>query len=196
MMPWVECHNHKPYEDTLYRVLDPQGNIKREFTEPREPLEPWGTADFEYFYGRPLKSIVEKRRKQLYVPEDVLRVLEEASCGNHMDLEEVEKDFEPETYQIITQHAMKKGEQICFNYGRVNNRYWILRYALAIPQNEYDAFAVHVKMSEDEDDKKVYLLQRTKPVEPLLELAKLQLVAQGAAEPSEKDILERAINLI
>lgn len=72
---------------------------------------------------------------------------------------------------------MKKGEQICFNYGRCNNRYWIINYALAIPQNEYDAFAIHAQLGDSEDDKKVFLLQRTKPVEPLLTLAKMQLTA-------------------
>lgn len=50
-MPWVECHNHKPYETTLYRVLDPEGNILNTHTETLE-LEPWGAADFEYFYSR------------------------------------------------------------------------------------------------------------------------------------------------
>jgi hypothetical protein len=132
----------------------------------------------------------------LFVSEEEIKRLEESSHGNMTALDECDKDYIPETYQVITQHAIKKGEQLCFNYGRCNNRYWIIRYALAIPQNEYDAFAIHVKMSDDEEDKKVFLLQRTKPVEPLLTLAKMQLVAQGTAEPSEKEILERAIKLI
>jgi hypothetical protein len=62
MMPWMECHNHKPHEDTLWRVVNPEGKLIREFTEVTT-LEPWGTADFEYFYSRPLSSVEEKRRK-------------------------------------------------------------------------------------------------------------------------------------
>jgi len=80
-MPWVECHNHKPYETTLYRVLDPEGKVLREFTEGTT-LEPWGTADFEYFYSRPLHDIEEKRRKQLFVSEETMRRLEKSSLGN------------------------------------------------------------------------------------------------------------------
>lgn len=125
-----------------------------------------------------------------------MRVLEETSLGNVTQFAEADKEHPTETYQIITQHAMKKGEQICFNYGRVNNRYWIINYALAIPENEYDAFAIHVKLGDEEDNKKVFLLQRTQPVDPLLTLSKMQLTVQGTPEPTEKEILERAIKLI
>jgi hypothetical protein len=39
----------------------------REFTELTE-LEPWGTPDFEYFYSKPLKNVIEARRKKLFLP--------------------------------------------------------------------------------------------------------------------------------
>ena len=62
MMPWLECHNHRPHDDTIYRKLDAEGNLLYEWTEVTT-LEPWGTADFEYFYSRPLASVIEKRRE-------------------------------------------------------------------------------------------------------------------------------------
>lgn len=109
MMPVAECHNHKPHEDTVYRVVDPEGKILREFTETTT-LEPWGTADFEYFYSRPLASIQENRRKQLFVSEEVINRLEEESIGNMTQIEEADKEHVTETYQIITARPMKKGE--------------------------------------------------------------------------------------
>lgn len=75
-LPWFECHNHKPYEDTLYRVLDKDRKFLREFTETLE-LEPWGVPDFEYFYGRSQKEQSDRRRKHLYLPEEDLKRLDD-----------------------------------------------------------------------------------------------------------------------
>ena len=113
--------------------------------------------------------------------------------GNVTQFEEAEKEHVPEIYQMITQHAMKKGEHICFNYGRCNNRYWTINYGLGIIDNEYDAIPVHVKLGEDE---KVVLLHRATSIDGLLALCKQQLEKEGKLNPSEKDILERALHLV
>ena len=82
---------------------------------------------------------------------------------------------------MITQHAMKKGEHICFNYGRCNNRYWIINYGLAIVDNEYDAVPVHVMIGDEE---KVVLLHRKTPIDGLLTLTKMEFESKGNKEPS------------
>lgn len=169
-MPWVECHNHKPYEDTMYRTIDENGQKIYEFSET-DTLEPWGTTDFEYFYSKPLNSIIDKRRQQLFVDEDFLKLLEDSSLENVTQFDKADIDRSKHTYQIVTQHAMKKGEQICFNYGRCNNRYWIIRYGFAIPDNEYDALAVHVKI--DGENEKVVLLHKHLSPDRLLTVSKM-----------------------
>lgn len=63
----------------------------REWTEELR-VEPWGTPDFEFFYSQPLKSITEKRRKELYLPEEEIKRLEDASMGNVTLFEEAEKE--------------------------------------------------------------------------------------------------------
>ena len=54
------------------------------------------------------------------------------------------------SYQAFAQSEYKKGDHICSNYGRANNRYWLVAYAFVIPDNEYDAFSVKVKLDRSD----------------------------------------------
>ena len=102
-VPWIECHNHRPYDDTMYRALDSKRNVLRQHKETLT-LEPWGCPDFEYFYSRKVKDQAERRRKHLNLPEEVLNRLDEESLGNvtQFDSKEPEGEKEPEIYQILT----------------------------------------------------------------------------------------------
>ena len=100
-IPFADCANHLQYNDTLYRTIDPEGKVLREFTEARS-LEPWGTADFEYYYSRPLTSIKEQRDKTLFADDSFKTELQQTELGNLTIFGEEKIDRPKETYQIYT----------------------------------------------------------------------------------------------
>ena len=69
--------------------------------------------------------------------------------------------------------SFKKGEQICNNYGPISNRYFVIRYGIAIPDNEYDGIPIHVDLKGQ--DYKVAILFRKTDLEPFLGLVKKHL---------------------
>ena len=68
---------------------------------------------------------------------------------------------------------IKKGEHICNNYGPISNRYFVIRYGIAIVDNEYDGIPIHVDLKGQ--DYKVVILFKDSNLEPFLGLVKKHL---------------------
>lgn len=118
-----------------------------EYTYTFSP-EPWGMADFELFYSQSQESLMDKIKNELYLTEEE-RLEYDNEVSNLVDFETKYRTNPPVTIKLFSDKSLKPEEQIFVNYGRCNNRIFIIQFGFALWDNEYDGFTVHVKTGDN-----------------------------------------------
>jgi len=91
---------------------------------------------------------------------------------------------------MLDKNGIKKGDQICVYYGTKNNRFRIVNMGFLIQNNPNDAFAIHVPVGDSE---LVALVYKGKDQDDLLTIAREAIKKETSQEPSEMEVIERAI---